>query len=80
MHVQLRNFITDMHLYWPDIRCPNNNGVDMWRSTFCKYGPCSDLNQVEYFHRALEIRKDLDLLNYLATKGYSSSLFVLVPN
>lgn len=42
----------------------------MWKSTFCKYGPCSNLTQTEYFQRALELRQKLDLLNYLATKGY----------
>jgi ribonuclease T2 len=70
---QLKNFITDMFSYWPDVKCPSNNGVTMWKSTFCKYGPCSSLNQTYYFQRALEIRKDLDLLNYLASKGIVQS-------
>ncbi|KAJ1696543.1 hypothetical protein LUZ63_005055 [Rhynchospora breviuscula] len=66
---QLTDFITDMFSYWPDLRCPSNNGAAMWKSTFCKYGPCSNLNQSTYFHQALKIRENLNLLRYLATKG-----------
>ncbi|KAJ3675414.1 hypothetical protein LUZ60_004456 [Juncus effusus] len=66
---QLRNFIDDMFAYWPDLSCPGNNGANMWRSTFCKYGPCSNLTQQQYFQRALDLRKDLDLLVLLGTKG-----------
>ncbi|KAF3341790.1 ribonuclease 3-like protein [Carex littledalei] len=66
---QLRNFITDMYSYWPDVKCPSNDGQTMWKSTFCKYGPCSNLTQAEYFQRALNLRKDLDLRILLATKG-----------
>ncbi|XP_078172629.1 ribonuclease 1-like isoform X2 [Carex rostrata] len=66
---QLRNFITDMYSYWPEVKCPSNNGVTKWKSTFCTYGTCSSLTQANYFQQALKLRKDLDLLSYLATKG-----------
>jgi len=66
---QLKNFIEDMYAYWPDVSCPSNNGASMWKSTFCKYGPCSNLTQQEYFQRALEHRQDLDLLVLLGKKG-----------
>ncbi|XP_078172628.1 ribonuclease 1-like isoform X1 [Carex rostrata] len=66
---QLRNFITDMFSYWPDVDCPSNNGVNKWKSTFCKYGTCSSLTQANYFQQALKLRKDLDILSYLGTKG-----------
>ncbi|KAJ3675413.1 hypothetical protein LUZ60_004455 [Juncus effusus] len=66
---QLKNFIDDMYAYWPDVNCPNNNGVSMWKSTFCTYGTCSNLTQQQYFQRALALRKDLDILTLLANKG-----------
>ncbi|KAJ3675412.1 hypothetical protein LUZ60_004454 [Juncus effusus] len=66
---QLKNFIGDMFQYWPDVSCPSNNGASMWKSTFCEYGPCSNLTQQQYFQRALDLRKDLDLLTLLGSKG-----------
>ncbi|KAJ3675415.1 hypothetical protein LUZ60_004457 [Juncus effusus] len=66
---ELRKFIEDMYAYWPDVSCPSNNGVSMWKSTFCKYGLCSNLTQQQYFQRALAFRQDLDLLVLLGKKG-----------
>ncbi|XP_078172631.1 ribonuclease 1-like [Carex rostrata] len=66
---QLRPFIEDMYSYWPDVTCPSNNGVTKWKSTFCKYGPCSNLTQAEYFKQALTLRENLNIRILLATKG-----------
>ncbi|XP_072950821.1 ribonuclease 3-like [Typha angustifolia] len=66
---QLRELIDDLFAYWPDIKCPSNNGMNQWKSVWCTYGSCSNLTEVQYFQQALALRGKVDLLNTLTSNG-----------
>ncbi|KAK1312325.1 Ribonuclease 3 [Acorus calamus] len=55
--------------YWSNIKCPSNNGVSNWKSTWKTYGICSGLDEPTYFNTVLKI----ELLSLLVGQGYGPS-------
>ncbi|XP_058111752.1 ribonuclease 3-like [Magnolia sinica] len=59
---EVADLIGDMNAYWPNIRCPSNNGRSNWENLWGRYGNCSGLTETDYFSRALELRSRVNLL------------------
>ncbi|KAM0940055.1 putative ribonuclease T(2) [Dioscorea sansibarensis] len=58
----MQDLITDLYLYWSDLSCPCNNGLQNWEKTWCTYGRCSSLNQHNYIQTALNISARANLV------------------
>ncbi|XP_058074692.1 ribonuclease 3-like [Magnolia sinica] len=59
----------DLYKYWATIKCPSADGLSMWRSDWKTYGVCSNLTQVDYFNKGLELRAKVDLITFLKNNG-----------
>ncbi|KAK9114157.1 hypothetical protein Syun_020954 [Stephania yunnanensis] len=59
--------------YWPNIKCPSNEGKYLWRNTWNAYGVCSGLSEHDYFNKALELREKIDLLSIFNKNGIVST-------
>ncbi|KAF6171855.1 hypothetical protein GIB67_007376 [Kingdonia uniflora] len=60
-----------MQSSWPTLACPSGNGMTFWSHEWVKHGTCSEsiLNQHDYFDSALNLKKQVDLLNILQSAG-----------
>lgn len=67
--MQLSSLKDDLNSYWPNLKCPRNNGVVYWKKSWKTYGVCSSMNETEYFQAALDLRAEVDVLSLLDKKG-----------
>lgn len=59
-----------LNTYWSNIKCPSNNGMSAWKSTWKTYGTCTGLDEYNYFYTALVLRHHIfDLLSILKNNG-----------
>ncbi|KAK1265522.1 Ribonuclease 3 [Acorus gramineus] len=70
---QLDGLSSELAKYWSNIRCPSNNGVSNWKSTWKTYGICSGLDEPTYFDTVLNMRSKIELLSLLVGQGYGPS-------
>ncbi|XP_077213572.1 extracellular ribonuclease LE-like [Tasmannia lanceolata] len=56
---------------WPTLACPSNSGLKFWSHEWNKHGTCSEsvLDQHGYFQAALNLKKQVDLLQILQNAG-----------
>lgn len=56
---------------WPTLACPSGNGVTFWTHEWEKHGTCSEsvLDQHGYFQAALDLKKQVNLLQALTNAG-----------
>ncbi|PIA50569.1 hypothetical protein AQUCO_01200034v1 [Aquilegia coerulea] len=59
---------TDIDLTWFGVKKDDN--VEMWREEWLRHGTCSGLTNYQYFHLALELIHEVDVLNALRSNGY----------
>nr|XP_010912919.1 ribonuclease 3 [Elaeis guineensis] len=74
---QLSSLMDDLHSYWSNIKCPSNNGIGNWKSTWKTYGVCSGMNETAYFETALQLRTRVDPLYLLNKNGILQSSWKL---
>lgn len=65
-------------LMWESVhynRCPSNNGVTFWTHEWTKHGTCSEsvLNKHGYFHPALNLKKQANLLQIIRNADNNTS-------
>ncbi|KAF3793328.1 Intracellular ribonuclease LX [Nymphaea thermarum] len=66
---QLLDLSESLHLYWPSIKCPQNDGKSSWTSIWKTFGVCTNLSEHDYFEKALQIRTDVNVLRILEDNG-----------
>ncbi|KAJ0972799.1 hypothetical protein J5N97_020758 [Dioscorea zingiberensis] len=70
---ELEGLEDELALHWSNLKCPSNNGMAAWRSTWKTYGTCSNKTETNYFEDALDLRNEVDVLNALEKQG-------IIPN
>ena len=65
--MKLTPIIGDMRLLWPNLMDARMKGnLNFWKEEWIKHGVCSDfLKMLDYFSIALQLRKHLNLGDYL---------------
>ncbi|KAG5237287.1 ribonuclease [Salix suchowensis] len=60
-----------MQKNWPTLACPSSSGVAFWAHEWEKHGTCSEsiLDQHGYFQAALNLRRQVNLLQALKNAG-----------
>jgi ribonuclease T2 len=60
-----------MEKNWPSLSCPSSNGFRFWSHEWEKHGTCaeSELDQHEYFEKALKLKEKMNLLQILKNAG-----------
>ncbi|KAK9083048.1 hypothetical protein Scep_029519 [Stephania cephalantha] len=61
-----------MQSVWPTLACPSGDGTAFWSHEWEKHGTCSESTlprQHDYFSAALNLKKQVDLLNILQNAG-----------
>ncbi|XP_031488435.1 extracellular ribonuclease LE-like [Nymphaea colorata] len=66
---ELLDLSESLQLYWPSIKCPQNDGKSSWRSIWKTFGVCTNLSEHDYFEKALQIRTDVNVLRILEDNG-----------
>ncbi|KAJ9709316.1 hypothetical protein PVL29_001002 [Vitis rotundifolia] len=68
---KISDLIRSMQEEWPTLACPSGNGSKFWAHEWDKHGTCSEslLSQHQYFEAALDLKKDVDLLQILKKAG-----------
>ncbi|KAL5828787.1 hypothetical protein ACOSQ3_018255 [Xanthoceras sorbifolium] len=66
---------------WPTLACPSGNGITFWSHEWEKHGTCSEssLDQHAYFQTALNIKKQVNLLQILQTQ-VTNNLYMHLTN
>ena len=75
--VQVADLRSSMQKNWPTLACPSGSGVAFWAHEWEKHGTCSEsiLDQHGYFQAALNLRRQVNLLQALKNAGKSLSFF-----
>ncbi|XP_039118639.1 extracellular ribonuclease LE-like [Dioscorea cayenensis subsp. rotundata] len=72
---KLDNLMDYLNTYWSNIKCPSNNGMSAWKSTWKTYGTCTGLDEYNYFYTALVLRHHIfDLLSILKNNGITPDI------
>lgn len=68
---EISDLIRSMQEEWPTLACPSGNGSKFWAHEWDKHGTCSEsvLSQHQYFEAALDLKKDVDLVQILKKAG-----------
>ncbi|KAL5981184.1 hypothetical protein ACLOJK_029105 [Asimina triloba] len=68
---QMEDLLPEMQARWPTLACPTNNGSRFWAHEWEKHGTCSEsvLSQHDYFEAALNLKKQVNLLQILRDAG-----------
>ncbi|XP_010937158.1 extracellular ribonuclease LE [Elaeis guineensis] len=68
---KIRDLMPTMQAKWPTLACPSSDGSEFWKHEWEKHGTCSEsiLNQHSYFQAALNLKKQVDLLQILQGAG-----------
>ncbi|EEF39934.1 ribonuclease t2, putative [Ricinus communis] len=72
---KISDLTSSMQKNWPTLACPSGNGVTFWTHEWEKHGTCSEsiLDQHGYFKAALDLKKQVNLLQVLQSAD-------IVPN
>ncbi|KAL5975616.1 hypothetical protein ACLOJK_019941 [Asimina triloba] len=62
---EVKELMSDMYAYWPNIKCPSNNGLSNWKHVWKTYGTCSGFTAKEYFNKTMQLHSKLNLLSKL---------------
>ncbi|GLJ44076.1 hypothetical protein SUGI_0919260 [Cryptomeria japonica] len=67
---QISDLVGELNSHWGSLSCPSSNGHKFWSHEWEKHGTCSlNLEQHEYFNKALALRSKIDLLGALKSAG-----------
>ncbi|KAF5449642.1 hypothetical protein F2P56_030065 [Juglans regia] len=68
---KISDLISRMQTSWPSLACPSSDGTGFWSHEWEKHGTCSEsvLGQHGYFEAALNLKKNVDLLQILESEG-----------
>nr|XP_010939795.1 extracellular ribonuclease LE-like [Elaeis guineensis] len=68
---KIKDLITAMQAEWPTLACPSDDGSKFWSHEWEKHGTCSEsiLDEHSYFEAALDLKKQVDLLQILKSAG-----------
>ncbi|KAJ4980617.1 hypothetical protein NE237_031454 [Protea cynaroides] len=67
----ISDLIDRMQSDWPTLACPSSDGTKFWSHEWLKHGTCSEsvLDEHSYFETALNLKKEVDLLQILQKAG-----------
>jgi len=70
-YMQIEDLIRNMQENWPTLACPSSDGTHFWTHEWEKHGTCSEsvLDQHSYFESALNLKKQVNLLQALTDGG-----------
>ncbi|KAJ4961113.1 hypothetical protein NE237_021023 [Protea cynaroides] len=62
---------SSLERYWPTLNCPSSNGDKFWAHEWMKHGSCAEsiFDEHGYFQAALNLRKQVNLLQALESAG-----------
>ncbi|KAH9290409.1 hypothetical protein KI387_034526, partial [Taxus chinensis] len=67
---QISDLVEELNKHWGSLSCPSSNGHRFWEHEWEKHGTCSlNLNQHDYFEKALSLRRKIDILGALRSAG-----------
>ncbi|GLJ44074.1 hypothetical protein SUGI_0919230 [Cryptomeria japonica] len=67
---EISDLVGELNSYWGSLSCPSSDGHTFWGHEWEKHGTCSlNLNQHDYFQKALSLRRKIDLLTALKSAG-----------
>ncbi|KAL5540668.1 hypothetical protein UlMin_041252 [Ulmus minor] len=68
---KISDLTSSMQKNWPTLSCPSNSGLQFWTHEWDKHGTCSEsqLDQHAYFQAALNLKRQVNLLQILKTAG-----------
>ncbi|KAK4435921.1 Ribonuclease S-2 [Sesamum alatum] len=70
-------FVAKLDYRWPDLfEASPGTKQTFWRDEWAKHGTCSNLNQQQYFTKAIELKDRFNLLHILEASGINYGLKV----
>jgi ribonuclease T2 len=66
---EIRDLVASLGRSWPTLSCRNTESFQFWSYEWKKHGTCSNLEQHDYFKRALELKAAHNLTAILADAG-----------
>ncbi|WOK94253.1 extracellular ribonuclease LE-like [Canna indica] len=68
---KISDLLGSMGANWPTLACPSGDGSKFWSHEWEKHGTCSEskLEQHSYFEAALNLKKQVDILQILENAG-----------
>ncbi|TKW36015.1 hypothetical protein SEVIR_2G412400v4 [Setaria viridis] len=66
---EIRDLVASLDRNWPTLSCKSGRSFEFWSYEWKKHGTCSNLEQHEYFARALELKAAHNLTAILAGAG-----------
>ncbi|XP_020255492.1 ribonuclease 1-like [Asparagus officinalis] len=68
---KISDLVDSMQTNWPSLACPSSDGDTFWSHEWTKHGTCSEsvLDERGYFSAALNLKKQVNLLEALRNSG-----------
>ncbi|KAK9164300.1 hypothetical protein Syun_005202 [Stephania yunnanensis] len=68
---KISDLTSELQRYWPSLACPSRSNMRYWKNEWSTYGTCGNyvLNQTQYFKAALNLKKEVNLLDVLIKGG-----------
>ncbi|OEL21641.1 Ribonuclease 1 [Dichanthelium oligosanthes] len=66
---EIRDLVASLDKNWPTLSCKSGHSLEFWSYEWKKHGTCSNLEQHEYFSRALTLKAWYNLTSILSDAG-----------